>query len=159
MNNIEEVLATIQTMTPFQSILALALLLLAGPSTNLASAEEDIPVENGVLVLTAETFPGVIEANEFVLVMFSGDKCGHCHRLMPIIEEVAAELATSQPEVRVAKVNVWAEQSLMKEYGIRGVPDVRLFRGGKPVAKYESKRTKEAILEWVKEKMAEGGEA
>lgn len=63
-----------------------------------------------------------------VLVDFYADWCGPCKTLSPIVQEVSSAL---HGRVKVIKVNVDKNQSASMKYGIRGVPTLILFKGGK----------------------------
>lgn len=66
----------------------LALLVLAASFTE----------ENGVLTLAESDFPAVLQQFPFLMVKFYTPWCGHCKKLAPIYEELAAELASSHPQ-------------------------------------------------------------
>lgn len=65
-----------------------------------------------------------------VLVDFWAAWCGPCRALKPILEKLAEEYGG---RFRLAKVDSDAEQALAQRYGVRGIPDVRLFVDGKIV--------------------------
>ena len=66
-----------------------------------------------------------------VVVDFWAEWCGPCKMMAPVYEKVAAEM---EPAMRFLKVDTDREQQLAARYGIRGIPTMMVFRGGKPVA-------------------------
>jgi len=65
-----------------------------------------------------------------VLVDFSATWCGPCQRQLPILEKFASENAE---KVKVVKVDIDDAPNVTAKLGIRGVPSLVLFQGGKPV--------------------------
>jgi thioredoxin 1 len=64
------------------------------------------------------------------LVDFWGPACGPCKALEPVIEKLAASY---QGKLKVAKVNVDANPQTAIQYGVRSLPTLLLFKGGKVV--------------------------
>lgn len=72
----------------------------------------------------------VADPDRLVLVDFYADWCGPCRALAPSL----ATLATENPErLLVLKVNVDSARSLASRLGVRGIPDIRFYRGGKQI--------------------------
>lgn len=81
--------------------------------------------------LTDGTFDSAINAAAApVLVDFWAEWCAPCRRLSPIVDEVAAEL---EGKLTVAKVNVDENPMTPGRFGVRGIPTLILFKGGKVV--------------------------
>ena len=81
--------------------------------------------------VSTDTFAEKVLANDkLVLVDFWADWCQPCHRLAPILEELAAEKAD---ELVIAKVDTEAHPDLATQYGIRAFPTLKLFRDGRVV--------------------------
>jgi thioredoxin 1 len=57
--------------------------------------------------------------------------CAPCQRMLPVMHELAAELAG---QVKVAKLNVDQNPVVSHQLGIRSIPTVLLFRGGEAIA-------------------------
>ncbi|MDX2178392.1 MAG: thioredoxin [Bryobacteraceae bacterium] len=72
----------------------------------------------------------VIASDKPVLVDFWAEWCGPCRMLGPTVDAVADEY---QGKVKVGKMNVDENMSTPSRYGIRGIPALLLFKGGKPV--------------------------
>ena len=68
-----------------------------------------------------------------VLVDFWAAWCGPCHMLMPILAKLAEEY---QGKFHLAKVNTDEEQALAAQYGVRSLPTVKVFKGGKIVDEF-----------------------
>ena len=87
--------------------------------------------ENKPIALTKQSFQGeVLESERPVLVDFWADWCAPCHRMAPMIEELAGEF---EGRATVAKVNVDEEPDLAARYGIRSIPSLLFFRNGELV--------------------------
>ena len=70
----------------------------------------------------------VLQSEQPVLVDFWAVWCGPCKAIGPIVENVAAAYAG---KLKVAKVNVDQNGATPSRYGIRGIPTLLFFKGGK----------------------------
>jgi thioredoxin 1 len=70
----------------------------------------------------------VLRSEQPVLVDFWAVWCGPCKAIAPIVDSVAAQYAG---KLKVAKVNVDENCATPSRYGIRGIPALLLFKGGK----------------------------
>jgi len=83
----------------------------------------------GVLEVTDATFDQeVLQSEQPVLVDFWAVWCGPCKAIAPIIDSIAATYAG---KLKVAKVNVDENSATPSRFGIRGIPALLLFKGGK----------------------------
>ncbi len=79
-----------------------------------------------------------------VLVDFWAPWCGPCRALGPELEEIAEEL---KGKATVAKVNVDEEPELAQFYGVQSIPNLIIFKQGKPIRQLIGFHNKSVILE------------
>ncbi|WP_223636172.1 thioredoxin [Corallococcus sp. EGB] len=72
----------------------------------------------------------VLEAKEPVLVDFTATWCPPCRVLAPVIDSLAAEY---KGRMKMAKLNVDDHPRTPEQYGIRAMPTLLFFKGGKVV--------------------------
>jgi thioredoxin 1 len=84
---------------------------------------------NGILEVSDATFDvDVLQSEQPVLVDFWAVWCGPCRAIAPIVDELATTYAG---KLKVAKVNVDQNGATPSRYGIRGIPALLFFKGGK----------------------------
>jgi len=81
-----------------------------------------------------------------VLVDFWAEWCGPCKMLSPVLEKLAAEAK----DWKLIKINSDEYPDLAAQYGIRSIPNVKLFSEGKVINEFVGALPENTIKDWLK---------
>jgi len=83
---------------------------------------------SSVLAVADDSFDReVLQSTTPVLIDFWAPWCAPCRAIAPVVEELAKEYAG---RLKVVKMNVDENPQTPSRYGVRGIPNLILFKGG-----------------------------
>jgi putative thioredoxin len=111
-----------------------------------------------IIDVTRENFAQVMEASFKVpvLVDFWAGWCQPCQVLMPVLAKLAEEY---QGKFLLGKLNTEEQQEIAAQFGIRSIPNVKLFRDGQPVDEFLGALPEKAVREFLDRHVARESDA
>ena len=96
--------------------------------------------------ISSVEFKEVIKEGK-VVVDFFATWCGPCKMLSPVMDNIANDLQ----DIKFFKVDVDKNEDIAREYGIMSIPTIIIFNDGEVVNTLVGLRSKDELLEVIKE--------
>jgi len=132
-------------------ILAVVALLVGLITVNYFRMKNAKPVETSKKIITlGNKNIKLALKKEVLLVDFWAPWCGPCKIIAPTLNEIAE----TESDILIGKVNVDHNQDLAKRYKVRNIPTMIIFKNGLEVGRIVGVKTKKAILNEVRSAIA-----
>jgi putative thioredoxin len=89
-----------------------------------------------------------------VVVDFWAPWCAPCRVLGPVIEQIAEEQAG---QWNLVKLNTEEQEDIANQYGIRSIPNVKVFYRGEVIDEFSGALPRHTILAWLKDTLPTPG--
>lgn len=91
-------------------------------------------------------YESVIDRTGTVLVEFYASWCPHCHRMMPVMEQVKELLGEQVP---VYQFDIDKETAAASQAGVESVPTFIIYRNGREMWRHSGEIDGEVLLQTV----------
>jgi thioredoxin 1 len=103
------------------------------------------------ITITDENFDEKVLKSELPFVQrFTAEWCGPCKVVAPMLEELSVELGG---KVLFGAHNIDDNPNTPTRFGVRGIPTMILFKGGKAVDTKVGASSKQQIKDWILSKI------
>ena len=95
-------------------------------------------------------FSQLINNNKLVVVDYTASWCGPCRVIAPMMDRLAIEY---REKITVVKVDIEQNSDNVKQYGIRSIPTVLIFKNGRVAETLIGKATYEIFKNAVEKQL------
>lgn len=101
--------------------------------------------------MTGEQFQRAMQKTDQPLVVdFWAPWCGPCQGFAPTFAKAAAAF---EPQARFVKINTEVEQQIAGQYGIRSIPTLAIFQGGKEITRLSGAMDFGGFSQWLQQNL------
>ena len=101
--------------------------------------------------ITDSSFETEVMQSELpVLVDFWAEWCGPCRMMTPVVEAVAQKFAGT---AKIFKLNVDENPAVTQRFGIKGIPTMIVFKGGKEAERLVGATNEGAVTHIIEEQL------
>jgi thioredoxin 1 len=105
-------------------------------------------VADGIVTLTTSTFDETVASSSTPIVVdFWAEWCGPCKMIAPILGEIASE----QPGITVAKLNVDENPEIAMRFNVMSIPTLLVFEGNEVRKRLVGAKGKGQLLQELNE--------
>ncbi len=101
-----------------------------------------------ILELEGQVLRDTIESNEVVLVDISADWCMPCKQLAPVLENVSQKIGDT---ALILGANADKNQEFCKQFLVRSVPTMLIFKNGAEVERLNGVKSEEEIIKMLQD--------
>ncbi len=103
---------------------------------------------DGIVTLTTSTFDETVAgSSQPVVVDFWAEWCGPCKMIAPIL----GEIATEQPGITIAKLNVDENPEIAMRFNVMSIPTLLVFQNGEVAKRLVGAKGKGQLLQELTE--------
>jgi len=103
------------------------------------------------LAVNRQQFERHIHKNDIPLVVdYWASWCGPCKMMAPVFAQAAQKI---EPRARLLKVDTEAEQAIAAQYGIRSIPTLMVFSGGRETGRIAGAMDLSNLLGWINQQI------
>ncbi len=111
-------------------------------------SERTTAMADGIVTLTTSTFDETVAASDKPIVVdFWAEWCGPCKMIAPIL----GEIATEQPGLTVAKLNVDENPDIAMRFNVMSIPTLLVFHQGEVRKRLVGAKGKGQLLQELNE--------
>ncbi|XP_055844430.1 thioredoxin domain-containing protein 5 homolog [Episyrphus balteatus] len=115
-----------------------------------SGADEKDEDPTGVVQLSGEAFENTVK-NGITFVKFYAPWCGHCQKLSPVWDQLAAKTHSKNLGIKIAKVDCTQSENkeLCQEQQVEGYPTLFAYKNGDKLSEYEGGRSLEDLNNYI----------
>jgi thioredoxin len=99
--------------------------------------------------ITTQELKEKIANGEKLIVDFWAPWCGPCRMMKPMFEQASEKLLKDDSDVKLYTFNIENDKEYVAELGLRSVPTIKAFSGGKEVFTEVGLKNTQLIMEMV----------
>ncbi len=98
-----------------------------------------------------EAFEALVAVSDLAVVDFTASWCGPCKLVAPLMEQLADAY---EGKAAIAKVNIDDNKDIAKQYAVKSIPAVLIFKGGELVETFVGVKPYEEFSQAVEKHLA-----